>query len=473
NRILTILPTERRHAVVPLVYPGSNVSAFLRGDAQQKYNADEMIAKKWTLLVKIALVLNSTFISGVRVEGKWDPSSERVKIVTKFGFQQTSALDRQNTRGFVFGNVTAEGVSNSTGQFLFALVPHTLIDSFHSDSRYAMSCGTMMLNLSKIGFESHCLSDGHRGDIFRWIPCAKGQLCREEDDPRVVVPRFQLTMQVEEPSTAEYWYIVLVACNLDKSCNWTHSHGDVIVVYDIWLTNGRPGSSAANPLTWQFSFDEQDTLELYMITLVMYLILSGIMSRGIQLTKRSTPPARLRLLNYIITMKAAGVALQSLNVFVFALDGRGLFFARVLGEVLRVASIELLCLLLLLVSRGWGLYPWASVPSRSCIITWAILAGAHFILFFCNFVFIYDVLHDVDVFTSWPGYGQLVIRILFALWFLVEIRGLIIREQSEERATFVAHIGAGFLVWFVYLPGLGVVASFISQLWRFKIILGE
>ncbi|EYC37647.1 hypothetical protein Y032_0774g2243, partial [Ancylostoma ceylanicum] len=87
-------------------------------------------------------------------------------------------------------------------------------------------------------------------------------------------------------------------------------------------------------------------------------------------------------------------------------------------------------------------------------------------------IFLYDVLHEVDVFSSWPGYGQLFIRILLALWFLVEIRSLIMREQSEERATFVAHIGAGFLVWFVYLPGLGVVASFISQLWRFKIILG-
>ncbi|EYC37648.1 hypothetical protein Y032_0774g2243, partial [Ancylostoma ceylanicum] len=86
-------------------------------------------------------------------------------------------------------------------------------------------------------------------------------------------------------------------------------------------------------------------------------------------------------------------------------------------------------------------------------------------------IFLYDVLHEVDVFSSWPGYGQLFIRILLALWFLVEIRSLIMREQSEERATFVAHIGAGFLVWFVYLPGLGVVASFISQLWRFKIIL--
>ncbi|VDM74483.1 unnamed protein product [Strongylus vulgaris] len=87
-------------------------------------------------------------------------------------------------------------------------------------------------------------------------------------------------------------------------------------------------------------------------------------------------------------------------------------------------------------------------------------------------VYLFDILHEIDVFSSWPGYGQLFIRILLALWFLAEIRKLIFREQSEERAAFIAHIGAGFLVWFVYLPGLGVIALFISQLWRFKIILG-
>lgn len=47
-------------------------------------------------------------------------------------------------------------------------------------------------------------------------------------------------------------------------------------------------------------------------------------------------------------------------------------------------------------------------------------------------VFIYDVLHDVDVFTSWPGYGQLLIRILFALWFLIEIRQLIIKYVGKR-----------------------------------------
>ncbi|VDM64677.1 unnamed protein product [Angiostrongylus costaricensis] len=271
-------------------------------------------------------------------------------------------------------------------------------------------------------------------------------------------------------------YIVLVACKLDSSCNWTQSKSDVLVEYDLWLTNGRPGSPAANPLTWQFSFDEQNTLEIYMITLFIYLVLSGIMARGLQLTKRSTPPARLRFLNLVITMKTAGVALQSLNVFVFAFDGQGLFLARVIGEILRIVSIELLWLLLLLLSRGWGLYPWGAEPSRTCIISWAILAGANIILFLCNFMFVYDILHDVNVFTSWPGFGQLVIRIFLTLWFLVEIRRLIIRLSlcvfTFLSATFVAHIGAGFLVWFIYLPGLGVVASFISQLWRFKIILG-
>ncbi|RCN45084.1 hypothetical protein ANCCAN_08894 [Ancylostoma caninum] len=218
------------------------------------------MVRKWVTLKIIISFLLTSFTNAVHMTGKWNTGSERVKIVTKFGFQQTSALDRENTRGFVFGNVTSKGFDNSTRPFLFALVPQTLIGSFHSDSQYAMSCGLMMQNISKLGFESRCFANGKRGDIFRWIPCTEGQLCREEDDPRVVVPGFQMTMQIEEPSTAEYWfvwYIVLLACSLDRTCQWVHSNVSVVVEYEIWLTNGRPGSSAASPLTWQFSFDEQ------------------------------------------------------------------------------------------------------------------------------------------------------------------------------------------------------------------------
>ncbi|VDK50829.1 unnamed protein product [Cylicostephanus goldi] len=267
-------------------------------------------------------------------------------------------------------------------------------------------------------------------------------------------------------------YVVLVACNLDTACKWVQSNTSAVLDYDIWLTNGRPGSRAASSLTLQFSFDEQDTLEIYVVTFVTYLVLFWIMSHGLQLIKGRAPPERLRLLNVIIVMKTTGIALQCLNVYVFSLDGQGLFFARVLGEILRVAGIEVLWLLLLLLSRGWELYPKTAVSLRSCFIAWSIFAAVYFLLFIFNFIYLFDVLHEIDVFSSWPGYGQLFVRIVLALWFLAEIRKLILREKNEERAAFVAHIGAGFLVWFVYLPGLGVIAMFISQLWRFKIILG-
>ncbi|KHJ88646.1 hypothetical protein OESDEN_11558 [Oesophagostomum dentatum] len=82
-------------------------------------------------------------------------------------------------------------------------------------------------------------------------------MMQEEDDPGAVVRGFQMTMQVEEPSTAEYWYVVLLACKLNSDCKWAQSSKNAVLEYDIWLTNGRPGSDASSLLTLQFSFDEQ------------------------------------------------------------------------------------------------------------------------------------------------------------------------------------------------------------------------
>ena len=87
--------------------------------------------------------------------------------------------------------------------------------------------------------------------------------------------------------------------------------------------------------------------------------------------------------------------------------------------------------------------------------------------------FVYDVLHDVDIYSAWPGHGMILIRIIYAIWFLIEIRELIDSEQNRHKAEFLAHFGAGFLVWFVSLPMIGTVASFVSQLWRFSLILGN
>lgn len=66
-----------------------------------------------------------------------------------------------------------------------------------------------------------------------------------------------MTLRIEEPYTPEYWYVLLVGCNLDANCSWIPSAGDISVNYDIWLTNGSPLLQYLNPFTHQFSFDEQ------------------------------------------------------------------------------------------------------------------------------------------------------------------------------------------------------------------------
>lgn len=389
-------------------------------------------------------------------------------MIAKFGFQQYDALD-EDSRGYVYGNITS--TPSTKDRAVLLIVPQMLISTLFSDSMYGQSCDSMLQNLSSIAFEPVCLPKG-TDDIMRWIPCASGKLCSEEEDQAKVVKGSQMTLRVKEPYTPEYWYVVLAACTLDANCNWTSSKSGISINYDIWLTNGSPLAHYVNPFSHQFSFDEQDSVEMYLIFLFLYILLSLCEWRAITLCKQPRTPPRQRFLCWIIATKTAGLMLQSVNVVVFAYDGQGIASARFLGEAARLFSVCLLCLLLILLSRGWSLSDTGcSAFNRITLFLWIAFTTTHFILFIINSYYIVDVLHDVDVFKSWPGYGMLLVRMGQALWFLTEIRYSIDREPNEEKAVFLAHFGAGFLVWFVYLSGLGIVASFISILWRFKIIL--
>lgn len=83
-----------------------------------------------------------------------------------------------------------------------------------------------------------------------------------------------------------FWYVSMVACYLDEvTCTWHHYTGaptkdnktltDVpqTVQYDFWLVNGSPNLSLYNTLLYQFSFDHQNTLELYLVFWLCYIIL--------------------------------------------------------------------------------------------------------------------------------------------------------------------------------------------------------
>ncbi|CAI5456145.1 unnamed protein product [Caenorhabditis angaria] len=413
-------------------------------------------------------IFASTFVVSTHIRGKWNPSSQRVFVVTKFGFQQTSSKHEKDSRGFLYGNFLPGANYNYSNPVLLAIASAENIKTFRRNSVYAMSCGSMLKNLTKKGFEPRCYPNG-TSDFFRWIPCPHGHLCKGEDNVANVIPGFQMTMQIQEPYNPEHWYILLIACNLDDDCKWQDSAPDVEINYDIWLTNGKPNSPSASFFTFNFSFDEQNTVQIFLLTVFAYAILSTIQS-GANFKNRQVPP-RTKCLTHIITLKLLGYSLQCFNVLLFAYDGQGIFLARIAGEILRNTSVQLLCLLLIMLARGWDITYYGTTYSKSCIAIWGILAGIDLLLFFYNFMFVYDVLHDVDVYASWPGHCMIFIRIIYAIWFLIEIRKLIDHEENRQKAEFLAHFGAGFLVWFISLPMIGIVATFVSQLWRFSLIL--
>lgn len=78
----------------------------------------------------------------------------------------------------------------------------------------------------------------------------------------------------------------MVSCYLDEeTCTWHHYRGapsednktltDIPqkLKYDFWLVNGSPNMSFYNTLLYQFSFDHQNMLELYLLFWLCYIII--------------------------------------------------------------------------------------------------------------------------------------------------------------------------------------------------------
>lgn len=81
-----------------------------------------------------------------------------------------------------------------------------------------------------------------------------------------------------------------------------------------------------------------------------------------------------------------------------------------------------------------------------------------------NQIFISDVFHFQLSFSY---------RSMIMLWFLYELRNTMKYEHSTRKLDFLLHFGASSLVWFIYLPIVAIVASQVSPLWRYKLLLGE
>ncbi|CEF71445.1 Intimal thickness related receptor, IRP domain-containing protein [Strongyloides ratti] len=418
---------------------------------------------------------------GIRVTGEWIPTKEPLKFIAKFGFQQLDPLDIPNSMGFVYGNITTKDILQKTNnsEYLLAIIPETKIKPFINTIEYKIDnnfCQNILKDISMIAFHSRCFNNGSRGDIFRWVPCSKDKLCIDEDDPKKVLPNYQMTFRIQEPVTPEYWYILGISCHLDENCQWIESINkqSIILEYDIWLTNGNPTLRWSNLFRLQLSFEKQRLEDIYVISLFIYIILFVIQRQSSKNKDRLIKTSiYYKILYYSIICHLISFFLSTLNISSIAWSGNSIEIANFLSKLFQIIAISYISLFMLKFAQEWRVH--VNKPKGLSHLTrkiWLILTGINILLYFIKYFLFTSIIHKPGEFETYADCGLMLIRCIYTVWFLYEIRHYIDSVDDLKHASFLAHFGAAALVWFVYYPVFGVFSSLISEFWRSKIVEG-
>lgn len=129
----------------------------------------------------------------------------------------------------------------------------------------------------------------------------------------------------------------MVACYRNETtCSWHHyepAH-PYSIDYDIWLVNGSPNSSTYNTLSYQFSYDRQNTLELYLLFWLIYIILVPLQLHAVKVQKH--PVTKLFTASLILDFIA--LCLILMHTVKFAIDGEGYPRLSMAGDIFDILS---------------------------------------------------------------------------------------------------------------------------------------
>ncbi|PZC83687.1 transmembrane protein 145 [Helicoverpa armigera] len=418
------------------------------------------------------------FVSSTHIKGEFS-TDEFFKFLVKFGFQKTDIHFQKETYGYIFGNLTANVQFKypitfavlDRGHFLHYYKNRDIVDK-------ELACQTMFQNLNGTAYHPKCNAYGQ--DLFRRIPCPKGGLCIDEDTPWNVVKKNQFTYVIQNSGQPRFWYVSMVSCYLDEvTCTWHHYTGapskdnktltniPQIINYDFWLVNGSPNLSFYNTLLYQFSFDRQNTLELYLVFWLCYIILLPVQIYAVRTQKHPVT----KLFTFSLVLEFIALCFNVLHTVKFAVDGVGFAGLAAAGDVLDIMSRTLFMLLLLLLAKGWAVTRLELTYKPLVFGVWLAYGIVHILLYVWNTTEV-DIIEEIDEYQTWPGWLILALRVAIMTWFVLELRYTMMYEHNMPKLNFLLHFGASSLVWFVYLPIIALIALQISPLWRFKFLLG-
>ncbi|XP_023173561.2 uncharacterized protein LOC111601276 [Drosophila hydei] len=436
---------------------------------------------QWLVLL-VMLALHTPPASTTHISGEFH-TADFFQFLIKFGFQKADLPTPRSGQsyGYIFGNVTSPDTYSAP--VTLAVLDKSMFVDFYSNRSYRnreSACSRMFARLQNVVYDPDCNPQGKR-DFLRRVPCPRNQLCIDEDAPSNVISGHQFTYVIDLEAEPRFWYVALVACYRNRTtCEW-HSHENLArlsnrsssllatLQYDINLVNVHPNNSVAHPLTYQYPYDQQNLLEMYLIFMLVYIVL---LPMQIYAVRRQKHPVT-KLFTLSLLSEFVSLALITAHLIRYAANGVGEPNMQAAGDVLDILSRTTFMLILLLLAKGW-----AVTRQQISRTGWIILMSIW--VPYCAFhVFLYiwdrtevDIISDSDEYQSWPGWIVLILRTSFMMWFLYELRNTMKYEHSSKKLDFLLHLGASSLVWFIYLPIVAIVALQVSPMWRYKLLQG-
>ncbi|XP_043257204.1 transmembrane protein 145 [Colletes gigas] len=392
---------------------------------------------------------------------------EFFRFLIKFGFQKTDRHRQKDSYGYIFGNVTSK--SNFSAPITLAVLDRGDFVEYYGNrtlKNKSTACTLMFNTLNQSSYDVHCNKEGQ--DFLRRVPCPKGKLCPDEDSIWNIVKGHQFTYVIQDFWQPRFWYMSLVACYRNTTtCQWEYYEKHDELEYDIWLINGNPNTTGLSSLTYQFSYDRQNTTGLYLLVFICYIILVPLQLYAVRLQKHPVT----RLFTASLLLEFIAVCLILIHVLKFALDGVGYEQLEVAGDIFDILSRTLFMLLLLLLAKGWAVTRMELTWKPLVFAIWLCYGVVHILLYVWNMTEV-DIIEDIDEYQTWPGWFILLFRSTIMIWFLCELRNTMTYEHNTQKLNFLLHFGASSLVWFIYLPIIALIALQVSALWRFKLLLG-
>ncbi|CAG2257519.1 unnamed protein product [Mytilus edulis] len=289
----------------------------------------------------------------LHIKGTWNTNTHYYRFLSKFGIQKTDNKDKANSEGFIYGNITTKNISLVKHSLTFVFVDSEYFLEYHGNrtSNSPNSCNAMFNKIDQIAYDNPCRQNG-KEDFLRRIPCPKGQLCPDEDEPKNLIPGYQFTYRVQDLKNPRFWYLSMVACYRNttaNNCSWVRSSQNLELDYDIWLVNGDPASKHQNPFEHQFSFEDHDIVESYAVFFALYLIIIFIWLYAYFKQKHTIT----KILTASICLELTGISCNLLHWMIFSANGVGCYVLSVIGNAIDVISECLFMLTLLLITKGW------------------------------------------------------------------------------------------------------------------------